>query len=115
VVAPQRAIAPVADEQIVPAVVVVIAGADALSPSCPGNARGRGHVCERSIAVILEQPADRRLARRPPRLKTRPVDEKDIQPAIVIVVEEGASAAGGFEQEPVLSLAAEDRLGAQAC
>src|SRR6185295_1028757 len=42
---------PVADEQIVVAVVVVIADAGALSPSARRKPRARGHVGERAIAL----------------------------------------------------------------
>src|SRR2546422_2006353 len=57
--------------QIVPAVVIVIAGADALSPTCPGHAGGRGHVSKRSVAVVLEQPADRRSEEHTSELQSR--------------------------------------------
>src|SRR5215510_185912 len=113
VVAPQRAIAPVGDKQVIPSVVVVISRADALTPTGVRHAGLLGHVSECPVAVVLVETADGRLIRRPLRLEARPVDEKNIQPPIVIVINESAAAAGGLEKKLVLALIAEDRLGAQ--
>ena len=46
--------------------------------------------------------------------ETRTVHEKNVEPAIVVVVVERNSATGCFEQIFVLVFAAEDRLGIQA-
>src|SRR5262249_4135680 len=114
VVVPQDAIAPVRDEQILPAIVVVVAGANALAPARMRDAGFHRHIGEGAVAIVLIQAADRRLARRPLRFQASAVYQKDVQPAVVVVIEEGASAAGGFQQVFVLALAAEDRFRAQA-
>src|SRR5947209_17931148 len=59
IVAVQRAIAPIGDEEIFMAVVVVVSCADALSPACPCQAGLQCDICERSVPVVLIQPADR--------------------------------------------------------
>ena len=43
-----------------------------------------------------------------------PVHEKDVEPVVLVVVEEGRAAAGGFEQILVAMFAAEDGLDVQA-
>ena len=50
---------PVADEQIVEAVVVVVADAAALSPSGMGESRLLRDVAERAVAIVVEQVAGR--------------------------------------------------------
>jgi len=47
-------------------------------------------------------------------LQTCAVDEEDVEPVVVIVVVEGDSAAGGFEEILVLELASVDGLGVEA-
>src|SRR5262249_23824194 len=111
--APQRAIAPVGDQQVIPAVIVVISRAYAVPPTGVRDTGLIGHVSERPVAVVFVETADRRLARRPLRFEARPVDEKNIEPPVVIVINECAAAASSLEQELVLALIAEDRLGAQ--
>ncbi len=59
VVAIQRAIAPVAHEQIFVAVVVVVAGADALPPSGARHAGFQRDIGERAVPIVLVQTADR--------------------------------------------------------
>jgi hypothetical protein len=60
VVAIEHLIAVVGDEQIDVAIVVVVAGADALSPSASADARLVGDVRERAVAAVSIQMARRR-------------------------------------------------------
>ena len=63
VVAIEHLMAVVGDEQIDVAVVVVVAGADALSPAAAADARLRGDVGEGAVAVVaiqMARPAPRR-------------------------------------------------------
>src|SRR5581483_3226945 len=114
VVVPQHAVTPVSDEQVVPAVVVEVAGADALPPTGVRHARLHRDIGKGPVAVVLIEAADGRPARRPLRLEARPVDEEDVEPPVVVVINKGTAAAGSLEQESVPALAAEDRPGAQA-
>src|SRR5262249_18373826 len=75
IVAPQRAIAPIGNKQIIPSVIVVISRADALAPTGVRHTGGGGDVGECAIAVVLVKTADGSLPRRPLRLEARPVDE----------------------------------------
>src|SRR5437868_6023111 len=43
-------------------------------------------------------------------LQPRAVDQEDVQPSVIVVVVEGDTAAGGFEQVLILVLAAVNRL-----
>ncbi len=47
-------------------------------------------------------------------VEARAVDEEDVDPVVVVEVVEGYAAAGGFEQEAVLVLAAVDGFGVEA-
>ena len=65
VVVKQDIVAPEAAEQIVPAIVVVVAHADACLPSCSGESRLFRNIGKCSIAIILVQVRRRCLCRRP--------------------------------------------------
>ena len=71
-----------------------------------------GDVGEGAVAIVLEQVRVRFFAFgeafQPPA-----VHQKDVEPAVVVVVVEGDAAAGGLEQVLVLVLAAEDGLGVE--
>ncbi len=114
VVVPQSAVAPIGNKQVVPAVVVVVSRADALAPAGPRHAGLQSDICERAVAIVLIEAADRRLVGSPFCFEAHAVHKKNIKPAVVIVIEKGAAAAGGLEKELVLPLAAENRLGAQS-
>ena len=62
VVVPQNVVTPIAAEQIVPAVIVVVAHADAGAPAGAAQAGLFRHVGERSVAIVLEQVLGGRLA-----------------------------------------------------
>ena len=106
-IAEQAVLAPERDVEIVEAVIVVVAGARALPP--PGNrqAGARRHIFECPVAAIAIQVARGLLAARKP-FQRRAVDEKQIEPAVVVVVERGHAAAGRLEQEFVGGLTAVD-------
>jgi len=89
-------IAVVGHEQIDVAVVVVVAGADALSPAAAGDACLVGDVGKRAVAFVSIQVADRCIVARRS-LQTRTVDEKDVWPPVVVVVDDGDAAARRFE------------------
>ena len=113
VVAVERVLTVVGDEEIVPAVVVVVADADALSPPGAGEAGLEGDVGEGAVAVVFEEMAGGRLALGEA-FEAGAVHEEDVDPVVVVVVVEGDAAAGGFEQVSVLVLASVDGAGVEA-
>src|SRR5207248_11435321 len=87
IVAIENLVAVIGDEEIDVAVVVVVAGADALSPSRAADACLVRHVGERAVAVVAIQMTSRRsvaAGRREP----ISVDEKDVGAAVVVVIDE---------------------------
>src|SRR5262249_42320385 len=109
VVAVEDLVAVVGDEQIGVAVVVVVAGADALAPAAAGDAGLRGDVGERAVAVVpIEMAHWCGVVRR---RQAGAVDEKDVRPAVVVVVEDRDAAAGRLEDVLLGALAADDGAG----
>src|SRR5215813_1413159 len=95
-IAIERVLSPICHEQIVKAVIIEIAHTSALTPTIPRQIGLFGNVGESPVLVVAVKMADRLLAI----LKTferGPVDEKNIQPAVVIVVNQGDAAAGGLD------------------
>ena len=105
VVAVQHVVPPVGDEQIVEAVVVVVADATGLAPAGMGQPRLLRDVGERAVAVVVEQVAGR-LAVPHFRVEAAAVHQKDVEPAVVVVVEERRAAAHFLEQELLVVRAA---------
>ena len=96
-VAIQHVRAEVRDVEIDPAVVVVVARAGAHAVVAMSNAGLLGDVVERAVAAISEQavpclPRDRRIGHR------SAVDQEDVDPAVVVVVEEQPARADGLDQ-----------------
>jgi hypothetical protein len=90
-------LSPVAHEQVHVPVVVVVARARALSPAALGEARLLRDVLERPIALVAVEVVRGLLARREP-FERRPVNEKDVEPPVSVVVEEGDAAPRRLEQ-----------------
>src|SRR5204863_9488411 len=86
VVAIEAVLATGGDEAVVVAVVVVIADAGALAPSGRGDARLRGDVLERAIALVAIEVRGRLRPRRKS-LQRRAVDEEQIEPSVVVVID----------------------------
>src|ERR1700722_1983058 len=88
----------VGNEQIVVAIVVIVADATGLPPTGTEFQAGAfGDVGERAVAIILKQMTMRLLtfseSFEPPTIY-----KKDVQPAIVVKVIKSKAAAGGFEK-----------------
>src|SRR5208282_5527342 len=105
IVAVEHVLAVVADKEIVPAVVVVVANAAALTPSCSGEPCFEGDVDKGAVAIILEEVRDGLLPLSEP-FKPRAVDQEDIDPVVVVIVVEGYAATSGLEEISVLVFAA---------
>src|SRR4029077_1490731 len=113
VVVVEDVLAEVGDEEIVEAVVVVIADADGLPPAGMNEARLSGAGGERTVAIIFVQAIGGLLAGGKA-FQTRAIHQKNIEPAIVVVIVEGDAAAGGLQQIFVFVLAAKNHFGVEA-
>src|SRR5262249_1435143 len=68
------------------------------------------NISEGAVPIVFVKA----IARSRPRcLKACAVDKKNIEPAVVVVVEERDAAPGGLHQIAILLLAAENRLGSE--
>src|SRR6185437_4212297 len=90
---------PESTEQIIPAVIVVVAHANAGLPSGSRDSRLLRDVCEGSIAIVLVKMCRGNLPRRPVCIQPVAVSQIDVQPSVVVVVEESNAAALGFDNE----------------
>ncbi len=95
-VAIQSVLAPICHKQIDVAVVVVVAGADALTPAIGQQTRFGCDVAEMIVPVIVVEPIAASFAR----------DDEDIQEPIVVVIEQRNSASCCFDDELLRSYAA---------
>ena len=105
---------PEAAEEIVPAVVVVIADADT---GLPAGAREAGFfrdIGKSSVAVVFVQMGCGSFPRRPVGVEARSVRQINIQPAVMIVIEKRQSTTFGFNDVFFLIDAAPDVWGNQA-
>src|SRR5271169_2830777 len=89
---------PESNEQVNPAVVVVVARTDPLSPPLQSNTCTVGDVREGSITVIAVEMTCGLLPLREA-LQPAPVDEEDIGPAVIIEIDESRAAACGLDDE----------------
>ena len=97
--------APVADKQVVEAVVVIVADTAALAPSGVSQAGLPGDIGEGAVAIVTEKIAGG-FWRARLRLKRGAVHQEDIQPAVVVEIEEGHAAAHLLQQKPLAGRAA---------
>ena len=105
VVAVEHVLPPVRDEQIVEAVVVVVADTTRLPPAGVGQPRLLRDIGECAVAVVVKQVTGR-LAVPHFRVEAAAVHQKDVEPAVVVVVEERRAAAHFLEQELLVGRAA---------
>jgi len=113
VVVVQHVFAEVRNEEIVEAVVVVVADAGSLAPAGMEQAGFGSDVGEGAVAIVLEQMIDGLLTGGKA-FEARAVDEKNVEPAVVVVVVESHAAAGSLEEVFVLVLAAENGFNVEA-
>ena len=93
VVVKENVVSPEAAEQIVPAIVVVVADANAGLPAGAAEAGFFRDVGECSVAIVFVEVRSGRFAGGPLRIEARSVGQIDVEPAIVVVVEESDAAA----------------------
>src|SRR5271157_2549382 len=89
---------PIAAEQVVPTVIVIVAHTDARAPSGAAQAGFFRHVGERAVTVVLKEVLRGRLAIgiRFFARQAVPVGKVDVEPAILVVIEKGQSTTLGF-------------------
>ena len=113
VVVVENIFAEISHEEIVEAVVVVIADADSLAPAGMQEPGFLGDVGEGAVAIVSEKMIGGLLTNWKA-FKARAVNQENVKPAVVIVIVESDAAASRFEKEFVFVLAAEDGLGVKA-
>src|SRR5216684_3715956 len=92
IVVQQNAVPPERDIQIRPAIIVIIPGTHALTPARQRDTGFPGYVRERSIAIVVIEMAGRFF----PLWKAferRAVDQKNVRPAIIVIVDERRAAS----------------------
>ena len=103
----------VGDVKIFPAVVVVIAHADALAPPGGGESGFDGDIREGAVMIVAVEMTGGGFALGSA-FESGAIDEEDVGPAVVVVVEDGDASAGGFEDVFFGVDAAEYGFGGQA-
>src|ERR1700722_560466 len=88
-------LAVVGDIEIFPSIVVVVADANPLPPSGRGEAGLRGHVGERAVMIVAIQVVRRSLSGGKS-LEPRSIHQKNIGPAVIVVIENRDPGPGGF-------------------
>ncbi len=97
IIVKQNVVAPGAAEEIVPAVVVIIADANAGLPASTREPGFFGDVGERSVAIIFVEMRGWRFSSGPFGVEPRSIGQINIQPAIIVVVEKSDATALGFD------------------
>ena len=110
----------VGDEEIDPAVVVVVAGAHARGPADAIEPDACGDVLERAVVLVAIQPAEGPIRRGPRHLaaarllEPRAAQHERVEPAVAVVVDQAGAAAVRLEDESLAFDAAVDARMAQA-
>ena len=103
----------VRDVEILPAIIVIVASANALSPTRRAQAGFHRDVGESAIMIVAIEVIRRPLTRRKS-FQRRAVDDENVRPAIVVVVEDGNPGSGRLNDVFLRVLAAEDNGRSQA-
>ena len=89
---------PVGDEEIVAAIIIVVADTTSLSPAGMSQACFLRDIGERSVLIVVKE-VTRGIVTSFSRRKACSVYEKNIEPAIVVVIEQGHAAAHFLQEE----------------
>src|ERR1700730_12064062 len=98
----ETVLAVVADKEIGPAVVVIIRNRAAVSPAIIRHAGLLPYFGERSIVIVVEQCGMWRFFLSIQRIECRAVDDIDIEPAIVVEVDQADARTIGLNNEVFL-------------
>src|ERR1700747_3259053 len=104
----------ICDVKIFPAVVVIVSYAYALAPACRSETRTRRHVSKSSIVIVVIQVIGRSTFGREARDR-RSIHEKNIRPAVVIIIKDCHTCAGAFEDVCAAMIAARNVCCSQSC
>jgi hypothetical protein len=86
----------VGDVQLLETVIVVVTDADALAPAGMGQAGFFSDIGKRAVVVVVVEMIGRSLLYGGV-FEFRAVDDEDVGPAVVVVVEDRDAGAGGFD------------------
>ena len=86
----------VGNVQILIAVVVVVADANALSPTGGGEPSFHGHIGEGAVVIIVVEVIGGSACRRKA-FERRAVHDENVGPAVVVVIKDGYAGAGSFD------------------
>jgi len=89
-------LAVVRNVEVFPTVVVVVAHADALAPAGSDEPGLHGYIGERPVVVVAIEMVGRYFARRES-FERGAVDNENIRPAVVVVIENGNAGASGLD------------------
>ena len=112
VVAIENVMPVVGHEQVVVTVVVVVAGRNALSPSAGAKARLARHINERAVPLVAIEMA-RRCVVDPGSRPAGAVEQEDVRPIVVVVVDDGEAAPGCFQDVVFGAFSTDDRACAE--
>src|SRR5262245_17736143 len=101
-------------EQIIEAVIIIIGYTRALAPARPDQVRLFCHISEFSYFIIAIEVISGFLPLRET-FESGAVDQENIEPAIVVVVEERDTTAGHLENKSLLSILPSHMPGCQSC
>ena len=93
IIAVEHVLAPIGDEQVFEAIVVVVAYAHRRRPAVAPEAGFLSYVRECAVAIVLVEPVSGVRGV----VEATAAGEEDVEPAIVIVIEERGAAADGFD------------------
>src|SRR5438552_7139367 len=111
VVAVEDVLSPVGDEQVVEAIIVIVAHTYAASPARLQQACPLGYIREASVPVVFEEP----IAGAPGNVgEASTGEQKNIEPAIVVEVEKCATTTESFEDVIFVVAFTVNRDGSQA-
>ena len=112
IVVEQNVLAHTGDENVIEAIVIVVADRNADCPDAAAQTRLRGDVFERAVAVVVIEP-DSGAGRGGAGLAATGEDYY-VLPAVVVVVNEGSSAAHGSEDVIYMAFVAIDYGGGES-
>ena len=107
----QNVLAPAGDEDIVEAVVIVVADGDSTGPYAAPQPRLRGDVGKRAVAVVAIEADD---GLRGCGLPAAAGQQDDILPTVVVIIEERHAASHGVQNVVVMPYVSVDDGGPQA-
>ena len=89
-------------EQVIPAIIVVVAYAHAGLPSAASESRLLGHVGECAVAIVLEKMRGGCFAGGPVRVEPVSIGQIDVEPSVIVIVKEGDAAALRLDDDSFL-------------